>query len=145
MATPGQPRSARADDFLLPLPKSLPLVEPGRYVGVSKKVEKRSYFGAREYLSISFDLFADVEAIQNGQAPIARGVKGYFNIGGPHSRYARLLGLVFGDAIPDRPRGGALLDKALEVEVETVSSDQKQRPLPASLRYSKVSEVICRA
>jgi hypothetical protein len=137
MATPGKPR--RPDDFLLPLPKPLPLVEPGRYVGVSKKVEKRSYYGAREYLLITFDLFKDAEALGNGVVPIARGVKGYFNIGGGHSRYARLLGLIFNGAVPDRPRSDVFQDRAFAVDVETVRTDQKQRALP--VHYSKVSEV----
>jgi len=132
-----------SDDFLPSLFRR-PRVKPGRYVGVTTAVEKRSYRGARDYLMVSFDLFESAEALGNGEQ-VAHDVPAFFNIvkAGSLSKYGRLLALVF-------PDGGApgrfsdLIGKALEVEVVTVEIDGSQAALPEASHYSRVSEVLGR-
>jgi hypothetical protein len=146
MATSRLPKR-RADDFLLPSPKRSPLVEPGRYVGVTTAVKRHSYKGIRDYLLLSFDLFANHDGMVNGEV-VAQGVPHFMSLDsvGPRSKYSRLLSIFF----PDRPQAerlaaSDLLGKVAEVEVETVVLDASQEALLEELRYSRVSEVLRRA
>ena len=143
---PAGPRPRRSDDFLLPTPKTYPLVKPGRYIGVTTAVAKKNYRGAREYLAVTFTLFSSADALGDGEV-LASGIPGFFNLaGGPASRYARLVRLIFPDSRQQqRLRSSDLIGKALEVEVVTVGKDGDEKALPEVNHYSKVSEVIGRA
>ena len=137
--------SNRDDDFALTIPKQYHLVKPGRYIGVTATVRKKSYNGVRDYLVITFDLFESPEALGSGEEPIARGTPGFFNLGsGPASRYARLLRLLFPEGQPRSLKASDLVRKAFEIEVITVECDANGKTLPESSHYTKVSEVVGR-
>ena len=137
--------SNRDDDFALPIPKQYPLVKPGVYVGVTMTVRKQNYNGVRDYLVVLFDLFESSETLGCGEAPIARGVPGFFNLqSGPASRYARLLRLLFPEGQPRGLMASDLVRKALEIEVATVDRDPNGKLLPESSHYTKVLEVVGR-
>lgn len=141
----GPPPRRRPDEELpLPAPTPYPLVEPSRYLGVTRRVAKRSWHGARDYLVITFDLFTSMEAMGNGEVPIARGVPAFFNLSsGPASKYVRLLQTLFPDGqLPKKL--GDLIGKAVVIDVVTVDRDQTGKPIPKLSQYSKVSEVVGR-
>jgi hypothetical protein len=138
-------RDAEVEDFPLMVPNKRPFVKPGRYIGVITAVKKENFRGMRDLLKVLFDVWENEEALGNGEAPVARGIPGFFPLGGgPGSKYARLLQIIFRGDIANR-HASDLIGKALEIDVATVVQDSEENKTPDDVHYSKMSQVLSRA
>jgi hypothetical protein len=135
---PHRPRKRDDDDFLLFVPRPRPFIKPSVYDARSDSVKPRRFWD-REYLQVDFTIF---EGAATDGVILATGVSAYYPLsGGAASNLVRLIQLLDPNAKPGEVRASAIKGKLFRVEVETVTTDRYNKPLPEPNYYSKVARV----